>query len=285
MCLLVYGKVKQWCRVGPAGHGSGGQVPGYIVIPCNKGPVPATHLRPAPHSVQTFFQGGEYMLSSEELQFFKGCIPFYDRLHIDEQRQLNQETFHCQIKKGEQITEKHEDCRGLVVVKSGRLRAYILSPDGREITLFRLKEKDICILSASCLFKNFHFTIYLEAEKDSCLYIVPALVIEELNQYNMNVKEFLLENIASRLSSAMWVMEQVVFGTLSQRVASFLLEQIQLEESKTLTITHEGIAKHIGSSREVVSRMLKYYERDHILESSRGKISICDFEKLQCMAK
>lgn len=228
---------------------------------------------------------GELMLNSKETQFFQDCIPFYAHLNIDEQTQLIQNTLCHELKKGETMEEQSDHCRGLVMVKSGRLRAFILSIDGREITLFRLLEKDICILSASCLFKNLQFTLYLDVEKDSTIYIVPAIVIETLSENNIDIKEYLLEQITSRFSSAMWVMEQTIFGSLSQRVASFLFEQFLLEDSKTLSITHESIAKNIGSSREVVSRMLKDFEKQHIIKTSRGKIDIADLDHLKMMAK
>jgi CRP/FNR family transcriptional regulator len=223
--------------------------------------------------------------NKEEIQFLQDCLPFYAHLNMDEQSQLIQSAYRYDLTLGEQLSERHENCSGLVVVMNGRLRAYILSLDGKEITLFRLLEKDICILSASGLFKNLQFVLYLDVEKDSTIYVVPTLVIEELSQYNMDVKEYLLEHMALRFSSAMWVMEQTVFGTLSQRIASFLLEQIILENSQTLPITHEIIAKNIGSSREVVSRMLKYFEKEHIVVTSRRKISIFDIEKLKMLAK
>lgn len=225
------------------------------------------------------------MLNLEDIYFLEDCIPFYAHLNMDEQKQLTQAAHCLMVEKGNYISEQTDDCRGLIVVKDGRLRAFILSDDGREITLFRMPKKDACILSASCLFKNLHFTIYLEAEKDSTIYVVPSTIVEELGQYNMRVKEYLLEHISSRFSHAMQVMEQVVFDTLHKRVASFLLEQIQLEDSLTLFITHEVIAKNIGSAREVVSRMLKDFEKDQIIVTSRGKISIYDLEKLQMLAK
>lgn len=225
------------------------------------------------------------MLTEDDIHFFKECIPFYAYLNIDEQNQLNQAAYYQELAKGEQISKQNDNCTGLVVLKSGRIRAFILSADGREITLFRMMENEICILSASCLFRNLNFTLYLDAEKDSAIYIVPTKVFEELSLYNIKVKEYLLEQMASRFSSTMWVMEQVVFGSLSKRVASFLLEQILLEESITLSITHEVIAKNIGSAREVVSRMLKYFEQNQIISTSRGKIRIDDLEKLKMLAK
>lgn len=225
------------------------------------------------------------MLNSEDILFLKDCIPFYTHLNMDEQNHLMKAANSQVLKKGKRLSDESGDCRGLVAVKEGRIRVYILSADGREITLFRMLEREVCILSASCLFKNLHFTVYLEAEKDSTIYVVPSTIVEELSQYNMRVKEYLLEQMSSRFSHAMQVMEQVVFDTLHKRVANFLLEQMDLDDSLTLAITHEGIAKNIGSAREVVSRMLKYFEKEHIIGISRGKIFVHDLEKLKTLAK
>lgn len=225
------------------------------------------------------------MLNLDDIHFLENCIPFYTHLNMDEKKQLLQAAYCKVLKKGADLSEQTDDCRGLIIVKEGRIRAYILSDDGREVTLFRMPTKDVCILSASCLFKNLRFTIYLEPEKDSTIYIVPSQAVDELSQYNMKVKEYLLELMSSRFSHAMQVMEQVVFDTLHKRVASFLLEQIQLEGSLNLAITHEVIAKNIGSAREVVSRVLKYFEKEQIIRTSRGKISVDDLEKIKMLAK
>jgi CRP/FNR family transcriptional regulator, anaerobic regulatory protein len=225
------------------------------------------------------------MLNGEDFDFLKNCVPFYAQLNIDEQEQLKQATSRRMLAKGEQFSELNDICNGLVVVRNGRIRAFILSAEGKEITLFRLQEKEICILSATCLFKNMNFTLSLDCEKDSTIYLIPSIVFEKLSHNNIIVKEYLLEHMASRFSSAMWVMEQVAFGSLSKRVANFILEQVLLENSQTLCITHEVIANNIGSSREVISRMLKYFEKDQIISTSRGKICIHDLEKLKVLAQ
>ncbi len=225
------------------------------------------------------------MLGVEEVNFIKDCIPFYEQLNFDEQDQLKRSMTRQVLSKGGQLSEQNEHCNGLVVVETGRIRAFIMSADGKEISLFRLIAKDICILSASCLFNNLNFTIYLDVEKDSSIYLIPSNVFEEISHFNINVKEYMLEHMASRFSSAMWVMEQVVFGSLAKRVASFILEQTVLEGSQTICITHETIAKNIGSAREVVSRMLKHIESDRIISTSRGAIFVNDLEKLKMLAQ
>jgi CRP/FNR family transcriptional regulator, anaerobic regulatory protein len=225
------------------------------------------------------------MLNEDDINFLRNCIPFYAQLNIDEQEQLKQATSKRKVTKGEQFSDLNDPCNGLIVLKNGRIRAFILTVDGREMTLFRLQEKDICILSASCLFKNVNFTVYLDVEKDSSIYLIPTIVFEKLSHNNIKVKEYLLENMSSRFSSAIWVMEHVVFGSLSKRVASFILEQTLLEDNQTLYITHEVIAKNIGSAREVISRMLKYFEQEQIISTARGKICVLDQEKLKILTQ
>lgn len=223
------------------------------------------------------------MLTVENINFLKNNIPFYAQLNMDQQEQLIQSITHRILSREEQLLNQNDDCSGLVVVETGRIRVFIMSADGREVTLFRLLDKNICLLTASCVFHNLNFTVYFEVEQDSSIFVIPAGVLEEFSNYNIHVKEYMLEQVASRFSSAMSVMEQVVFGTLSKRVASFIFEQMVLENSHTLSITHDVIAKNIGSAREVVSRMLKHMENDQIIRMSRGTIFVNNPEKLKSL--
>jgi CRP/FNR family transcriptional regulator, anaerobic regulatory protein len=225
------------------------------------------------------------MLTVENINFIKNNIPFYAQLNMVHQEQLIQSTTHRALSRGEQFFTQNDDCSGLVVVESGRIRAYIMSADGKEVTLFRLLDKDICLLSATCVFHNLNFTVYFEVEQDSSIFVIPAGVFEEISRYNIHVKGYMLEQMTSRFSSAMSVMEQVVFGTLSKRVAGFIFEQMVLENSQTLSISHDAIAKNIGSAREVVSRMLKQMKNDQIIQMSRGTIYVNNPEKLKSLTE
>jgi CRP/FNR family transcriptional regulator, anaerobic regulatory protein len=225
------------------------------------------------------------MINGEDIDLLKRCIPFYAHLIPEEQNQLKLAISYKQLAKGDQLTGIKDNCSGFFMMKSGRIRVFILSAEGKEITLFRLLENDVCILSASCIFKNVHFTIYLDVEKDSSIYLIPSIVMDQLSHKNLYVKEYLLEQMSSRFSCAMWVMEQVVFGSLSKRVANFILEQTLLEKGPNLSITHDAIARNIGSAREVVSRMLKYFEKENIIGMSRGSIHVNDLEKLKMLAQ
>lgn len=225
------------------------------------------------------------MITIEKVNFIRNSIPFYHQLNIDHQELIIQTLKRRFFHKGDYLLNLENECGGILVIEKGRIRAYIMSDDGREITLFRLLEKNICLLSSSCVFRNLNFSVYFEAEKDSTIFSIPSDVFEKISAANFYVKEYMLEQMAKRFSSAMWVMEQVVFGSLSKRVATYIYEQTQLENSLVLPITHDNIAKNIGSAREVVSRMLKHMENDEIIQLSRGTITINNLEKLKSLTK
>lgn len=180
-----------------------------------------------------------------------------------------------------EIILNNDDCNGFVIVKSGQLRAFLESEDGKELTLYRLLPGDACILTASCVLKNITFEVTLEAEKPSEIYFIPALTWKKLTEKNVAVKEFSMELVSGRFSEVMWVMEQMVSKNMGQRIAAFLLEQSVLENSQTLAVTHDIVAKNIGTAREVVSRTLKYFENDGILKLSRGRIHLSDIKRLR----
>ena len=183
--------------------------------------------------------------------------------------------------KGQVLHHGSEDCSGLFLVKSGRLRAYIVSDSGKEITLYRLSGWDICLFSAACIMKNISFAIYVQAEKDTLAYVIPADLYEDLMQTSLPIADYTSQLMASRFSDVVWIMEQVLFTSFDVRLASFLLEQSDMEDSLTLPLTHDEIARHLGSAREVVTRMLKYFADEDIVQLARGKITVKNKEKLQ----
>lgn len=221
------------------------------------------------------------MLNDQDLKFFMEYLPFIEHLNKTDLNLIIDSCTKAAYTPGAIILNREKECNGLVVVKSGQLRAYFESEDGKEITLYRLLPGDICILSASCVLKNITFEVTLEVEKDSVVYFIPALKWRELAKKNIAIKEFSMELVNERFSEVMWVMEQMVSKNMGQRVAAFLLEQSALEKSKTLFMTHEAIAKNLGTAREVISRILKYFEKDSLLQLSRGRIILTDVDRLR----
>lgn len=225
------------------------------------------------------------MLFAPDLKTLTEYMPFLKNLEENGLDLIAQTGSQSAYKSGEIILSREKECNGLVVVISGQLRAYFESEGGREITLYRLLPRDICILTASCVLKNITFEVTLEVEKSSEVLFIPATTWKKLADKSPLVKEFSMELVNERFSEVMWVMEQMVSKNMGQRVAAFLLEQSTLENSLTFPITHDIIAKNLGTAREVISRILKYLENDGLLKLSRGRIELKDIKRLREMSR
>jgi CRP/FNR family transcriptional regulator len=202
-------------------------------------------------------------------------------LSINEKNTILNNTIKVNYSKGSNIHSGDNECVGVLIIKSGELRTYILSEEGKEITLYRLNEGDVCILSASCLIKKITFDVYIDAEKDSEILLVNSTVFAGLISQNIYIENFALKTTVERFSDVMWSMEQILFMSFDRRLAIFLADESLKTKSDKINLTHEQIAKYIGSAREVVSRMLKYFEEEKIVELSRGGVRIIDKLKLK----
>nr|WP_319489775.1 Crp/Fnr family transcriptional regulator [uncultured Caproiciproducens sp.] len=220
-------------------------------------------------------------VTQTEFAFMKEAFPFWNSLTERQKNMLEQSAVSSVYEKGQRLHDGSQDCMGLIMVLSGHLRAFILSETGKEITIYRLLERDICIFSASCMLKNISFDIYIEAEQETRILLIPTAVYNELNQTSLAVSNFTSQLISSRFSDVMWVMEQVLFMSFDRRLANFLLEQSTIDGTDTLNMTHETIAKNMGSAREVITRMLKYFQSEGMVSLFRGGITITDRKKLE----
>ena len=207
-------------------------------------------------------------------------FPFWQGLSEEWKARLTEAAVYRKIEKGTVVHSGSADCLGLLLVCSGQLRAYIISEEGREITIYRLFERDICLFSASCMMRNIQFDITIEAEKDTEAWVIPPKLYRKLTEESAAAANYTNEVMGSRFSEVMWLMEQIMWNRFDRRLASFLLEESALEGSDSLLITHEKIANHLGSAREVVTRMLRYFQREGLVELSRGTFCILSREKL-----
>ena len=217
----------------------------------------------------------------EQQAFIKSVLTFWEHLSEFEKNRLMDNTYPITYKRGETIHGGENDCIGILLIKSGGLRSYMLSEDGREITLYRLVPGDICVLSSSCVLSNITFDVHIEADFDSELLIINSEVYSELVTSNIYVENFTNKEAVARFSDVMWAMQQILFMSFDKRLASFLLDEIARNGSVDVNLTHDQIAKYVGSAREVVSRMLKYFAADGIVELQRGGIKILDKNKLR----
>lgn len=221
------------------------------------------------------------MIDQEDIQVVAGALPYFKRLSEREKQIYIEKMYKERFLKGENIHSGERDCEGLMIVKSGRLRVYILSDSGREATLFRPVPGEVCVLTASCIMRNIDFEVIIDAEEESEVLILPVQNYQEIIKTNKEVEELTNQVIAARFSDVMWVMEQILFTSLDKRLALFLLDQARAGKQDVLAITHEAIAGHLGSAREVITRMLKYFEREGMVEVFRGGIRILDPAKLK----
>lgn len=228
-----------------------------------------------------FILGDKIMNFNDIKLYLENNLPFFDKLSYDEKEELVNNSSITSFSKGEIIYSKNSNCVGIVLVLSGQLRSFMSSNNGGEITIFRLFERDVCVLSSSCVYKNLTYDINLESFEDSKVLIIEGSLFKNLLYNNLYVKDFIINLMQDKLSEVMWVLEQIVFFSLENRLANFLLNEYYLSNSLDIIITHEYIANNLGLSREVISRILKRFEKEGILKISRGKLTITDLKTLK----
>lgn len=177
---------------------------------------------------------------------------------------------------GKLIHRSDGECRGIMAVLSGSLRVYCVSDEGREVTLYRVEKGDVCILSASCLMDSIVFDVLIEAVEETIVSLIPSAVLHKVELENPLVELYIYKNATEKFSEVLWTIQQVLFMKIDQRIALALHDERLRQKSNVLSVTHEDLAKQIGSVREVVSKTLKYMEEEGLVRLGRGKIEILD---------
>jgi CRP/FNR family transcriptional regulator len=203
-------------------------------------------------------------------------FPVWNKLTAKQQETLTHAAVLRHAQKGTLLHGGAGDCLGLLLVQQGQLRAFILSDEGREITLYRLFEGNICLFSAACAIGSLNLDIALEAEKDTQFWLIPPEIYRGVMEASAPLANYTNTLMAGRFSEVMWLMEQVMWHSFDRRLAAFLLEESALEGSSRLELTHERIANHLGTAREVVTRMLRYFQSEGLVHLSRGALEITD---------
>jgi len=221
------------------------------------------------------------MLDPGNLSFLRDNLSFWDSMTDHEKNAVSANTRPVFYRKGANIYSAANECVGVLLIKSGELRVYIISEEGREITLYRLSRGEVCILSASCLLSNITFDVFIDAEQDTEVLLISAAVLAQLQKNSVYIENFSLRAAVERFSDVMWAMEQILFMSFDRRLAVFLLDETAKTGTDNLVLTHEQIAKYMGSAREVVSRMLKYFASEGMVELHRGGLAITDKARLR----
>ncbi len=224
------------------------------------------------------------MNEQERIDLFRRAFPFWDRMSDIDKDTFLRSSYEKKFKKGTNVHDGNE-CTGVIMVKSGSLRLYLLSDEGKEITLYRIFPGELCIFSASCALHSVTFDIFIDSEEESECVVVGGCAYEDLARRMPEVKIFTLESALTGFSDIMWVMQQILFMSMDRRLAIFLLDESAKSGSDTVKLTHEQIARYMGSAREVVSRMLKYFASEGLITASRSDgIRLLDKKRLRAVA-
>ena len=210
-------------------------------------------------------------------------LPFWKLLTDSEKELVRQNAVIRLYKKGTRVYSSERECLGILFVMQGEMRTYLLSEEGREVTLFRIYPNDLCVLSASCVISQISFDTQMSAQKDTEALIIPPNIVLLLKEKNLSVRCFLYELATKRFSDVMWAMQQILFKRLDQRLALFLMQESQRLGTDTIHMTHEQIAQQISSAREAVARMLKQFSEDGLVELKRGAIRLLDQKGLKAL--
>jgi CRP/FNR family transcriptional regulator len=225
------------------------------------------------------------MLEDQDLQAFEENFPFWKQLVPSERQTIIDGTIKFTHPKGSLVHEDRNKCTGLLMVVSGLLRIYIISETGKEITLYRLFDRDVCVLSASCLIRNITFDVHVQAEQETTMLRIATDAYQQVGKTNSSVLDFTNELVSSRFSDVMWVVEQIVFMSFDRRLAMHLLEAAARSGDDSFAITHEAIARDLGTAREVVTRMLSRFQEDNLVRLSRGGITLVNRDGLYALAE
>lgn len=217
----------------------------------------------------------------EEIKQYLSRLPFWDKLSEQEQEKLIKSTFIKTYEKGQIVHNCNTDCLGMILVIEGEIRTCIMSEEGREITLFRLHDGDSCILSASCVISQITFETQMVAQRESRLLVIRPGAFLALTEQNIHARCYMYEMATESFSDVMWSLQQILFKGFDRRLAGFLLEEYERTGAAEIKMTHEQIAQHTSSAREVVARMLKRFATDGLVEVKRGEIKLLDISALR----
>ena len=205
-------------------------------------------------------------------------IPVFRDLTENGKRILKDGVVLKQIDRSSRILHKGARVSGAYIVISGRLRVFSISPSGTEATLYFIDRGETCVLALNCLFQDLLYPAWVEAEADSQVAVVPGPLYRQLFKSEFSVQNLTVKALSTSVFRLMSELEHVHFLKLEQRLANLILSRAS--SNGELLMTQQEIAYHLGTAREVVSRIIKLLvDRNHV-ETARGIIRIIDAEAM-----
>jgi CRP/FNR family transcriptional regulator len=219
------------------------------------------------------------MLDENHFEKISQALPFLETASTQIIRDFKDFAYYVKIPSGREIFVEGDEVDGIALMMTGVVRVYKLGETGREITLYRFGEGESCVITANAILNQQDFPAIAQVEKDAEAVMIPADVFSDWVSKYGPWRDFVFSLVSNRLASVMDIVDQVAFQRMDRRVASFLLDRSKLQNP--IKITHQEIANEIGSSREVISRLLEDFSNRKLVRLSRGEIQVLDFEELR----
>ena len=219
------------------------------------------------------------MIESKQLERILHALPVLAEADPGLLREFQQTAFFTRIPEGRDVFIEGDHVEAIALLISGVVRVYKIGATGREITLYRFGNGESCILTANAILSQKNFPAVATVEKEAEAIMIPADAFRDwVRRYDL-WREFVFELLSERLSSVMAIVDEVAFHRMDARLASLLSERCQ--RSDLIHMTHQEIAAELGSSREVISRILEDFSAQGMVEVSRGSIKILDRQALR----
>ncbi len=200
---------------------------------------------------------------------FTKSFPAFQKLPAQLMQEMLSSSVTKTIPSGARIYSEGDGCSAIAFVLSGGIRVYKTGETGREITLYEIGPGETCILNASCILAHTTYPANAVAASNVDVLLVPSEAFRRLVTGNEAMRDFVFTLLSRRLSLVMELVEEVAFGRMDERLMEYLVEK---SENSILETTHQKIANDLGTSREVVSRLLKDFERKGRVRLSRNSI-------------
>lgn len=219
------------------------------------------------------------MIDDKQLKGIVQTMPFLRNADQEFVNEFQRSAFLAHIPAGQDVFLEGDRVEAIALLLSGGVRVYKIGETGREITLYRFGNGSSCILTANAILSRNTFPAIATVEQDAEAVMIPAEVFRDwVKKYDL-WRDFVFDLLSQRLSAVMAIVDEVVFQRMDRRVAKFLAKKGQAVNP--IRITHQEIASELGSSREVVSRLLEDFISEGSIQSGRGVIEILDFELLK----
>lgn len=211
-------------------------------------------------------------LPTSDLPEIHRLLPFLQQADESLRQQFSEQAMIAHLPQGQQVCQQGSNCGQLALLLSGSVRVFKLGENGKEITLYRISAGESCILTASCILSNIPFPAFATCESEVRAVTIPAARVPHWLSTSPAWRDYIFGLVASRLSSIISVVEDVAFRRMDRRIAGYLCERFTSHGS--LRVTHQEIASELGTSREVVSRILKEFEHEGLITVGRGTIEL-----------